>query len=236
MLRGKVQDSCRLRADRASNKGESLAGDVCGHHASARTGLRRQMAALLMLLFCVLPLTTRAQAIRESTSTLRNRTATFVTLGGGNTQFPRYADNAVGMNFGLFYQRNIFVGAEVRGGTYPASARYSQSPVTAGYRVGMHSQEGEDELGWSPFSLRHAVPFAYIGGGGSHAQDSGTDAHNPPLAAKWEPCWQVSFGLDRSYRFATWRMFEISYTKTYADLHDVRTAYASTGIVFHFKH
>ena len=162
--------------------------------------------------------------------------AIFGTVGGGNTQFFAYADNALGFNFGAFYQYKLFMGAEVRGGFYPISARYTQAPITLGYRIGTHSQEGESNLGWSPFSYKHSTPFAYIGGGFSYAQDQGYSDITPPVAPAWAPTWQASAGVDRAHQHFSWRMAEISWTKSYTPEHELRTPYLSTGIVFHFKH
>ncbi|WP_446742998.1 hypothetical protein [Silvibacterium acidisoli] len=159
----------------------------------------------------------------------------FATVGGENSQFPLYADNALGFNFGAFYQAKLFIGAEVRGGTYPISARYSQAPFTAGYRIGPPVRRSDTATGMSPLNRRYLAPFVYFGGGFSDAQDSGTLYLNKPISADWEPCWQLSGGIDRQYQHFSWRIVELSYTRTYFPLHDIRMATVSTGIVYHFR-
>jgi hypothetical protein len=159
----------------------------------------------------------------------------FVTIGAENSQFPLYSDNALGFNFGAFYQPKLFIGAEVRGGVYPISARYSQAPFTVGYRIGPPVKRTDVDTGMSPVNPRYLAPFVYFGGGFSDAQDSGSLYLNKPLSADWEPCWQLSLGVDRQYRRVSWRIVELSYARTYFPLHDVRTATISTGLVYHFR-
>lgn len=193
---------------------------------------RRACFALLPLAFSLFT-TGVMRAQNRPAGQRESQFGAFLTLGGGNTQFPLYADNALGVSMGLFYQRKLLLGAEVRGGTSVLGARYNLSPVTAGYRIARHSEEGGSDLGWSPLSIEHWAPFGYFGGGYSYAQDSGTFYQNPPSPTHWVPCWQAIVGVDRSYRFASWRMVEVSWTKTYTDLHDLRTPSVSTGVVFH---
>jgi hypothetical protein len=145
----------------------------------------------------------------------------FLTIGAGNTQFPYYADNALGFNFGAFVQRYTLLGVEVRGGTYPVAAKFTQSPVTAGLRVGkLHNGPGR------------LFPFAFIGGGSSWAQDS--SALFKPTPAVWSRCWQASAGLDIQYRRYSVRFAEVSWTRTYTSRAVLRTPYLSGGIVYRF--
>ena len=153
--------------------------------------------------------------------TRRSIAGVFATVGGGNTQFPYYADNAAGGSFGAFLQRRTLLGAEVRGGTYPVSAKFTQSPISAGLRVGrLQSNAGR------------LFPFAYIGGGASRAQESGPTYQ--PTPAAWARCWQASAGLDFLLGRFSWRVAELSWTRTYTSREALRTPYVSTGIVYRF--
>lgn len=161
----------------------------------------------------------QGQAVREN---LPFFTPTvFATVGTGNTQFPYYADNALGFNLGVFLQPVPLLGVEVRGGTYPISAKFIQSPITAGWRVGRRHL---NNARW--------LPFGYIGGGASKAQDS--NAYFQPTAATWSACWQASAGLDLATRKFGWRVAEVSWTKTFTERRTLHTPYLSTGFVYYF--
>jgi hypothetical protein len=163
----------------------------------------------------------------------QNHIGVFATVGGGNTQFPLYADNALGFNFGAFYQRSTFLGAEARIGTYPIAARYTQMPMMFGYRIGARSAEGTEDS--SPLRAARWAPFFFAGGGINYAQDSGTLYLNKPLDAQAEPGWEISGGADLAFTHFSWRVAEVSWVKTYAAGHILSTPYLSTGIVYHFK-
>lgn len=193
---------------------------------------RTSSAILTLLLLCLLSGGARraaAQQFRDADI------GAFATIGAENSQFPLYSDNVLGFDFGAFYQLNTFIGAEVRGGTYSISARYPQAPFTAGYRIGPPVRRSDTATGMSPLNRRYLAPYAYFGGGASDSQDSGTLYLNKPVSASWEPCWQISIGVDRQYQHFSWRIAELSYTKTYFPLHDVRMATVSTGLVYHFR-
>ena len=86
----------------------------------------------------------------------------FASFGGLRTHVINYTYNALGVNGGIYAQRSPRFGVEVRGGTYPMYARYSQSPITAGYRTEFAGPR------W------HTWLFSgYFGGGMSLAQDAG---------------------------------------------------------------
>jgi hypothetical protein len=176
------------------------------------------------LLLCGSVIATYAQAVPA----FRYRTGSALTVGVTNTQFPFYADNAVGFDFALFYQRSALVGIQVKAGSYPYSARFSQTPITIGYRIGRSPTGRESSLGsgWNP--------FAYIGGGISHSRDSDTSGHL--VSAVWENCIQMSAGVDHQYRNFSWRAAEVSWTETYAANHNLRAVGVSTGLVYHFRY
>jgi hypothetical protein len=145
----------------------------------------------------------------------------FATAGGGNTQLPYYADNALGFNFGVFLQPSAMLGAEIRGGTYPVKAQFTQSPITAGLRIARVSSDAT----W--------LPFAYFGGGFSRSQDSGVTFL--PMPATWAPCWEASVGVDLPLGRFSWRAAEVSWVETYAPRQTLRTPYLSTGIAYRFR-
>ncbi|MFT4112677.1 hypothetical protein [Silvibacterium sp.] len=188
--------------------------------------VKSAFACFLFLCLGLFPLHARAQ---DEPS----RVGIFATVGGGNTQFPLYSDNSLGFRFGAFYQHSALLGAEVRAGVYPVAARYTQAPITAGYRIGLRSSEGESHS--SIWRASAWSPYAYIGGGFSYAQDSGTLYLHPPTESQAAPAWEFSAGLDHAFRHFSWRIAEVSYVKTYTSLHDLRTPYLSTGIVYHLK-
>ena len=59
----------------------------------------------------------------------------FVSFGGQRTHVIDYTYNSLGVDGGLYVQRSPLIGIEVRAASYPMYARYSQSPLTAGYRL-----------------------------------------------------------------------------------------------------
>jgi hypothetical protein len=146
----------------------------------------------------------------------------FLTVGGENSQFPYYADNAIGFDSGFGYQPSKLAGFEVRIASYPYSARYLQTPITAGYRV------GADSLFGFPYS-----PFAYFGGGVSRSQVEGLG--HVSTSPGFIPCWQADVGFDRPYRRFSWRMVQISWRESYGPQQTVRSLGLSTGIVYRIK-
>jgi hypothetical protein len=146
----------------------------------------------------------------------------FLTVGGENTQFPFYADNALGFDSGFGYQPHKLAGFEARIGSYPYSARFVQTPITAGYRMGADSFFG------FPYA-----PFAYFGGGVSRSQDEGPGLVSMP--AVFRPCWQADLGLDRTYARFSWRVVQISFRETYGPQDTLRSVGLSTGIVYRVK-
>jgi hypothetical protein len=176
---------------------------------------------ILTLFLCATEISLRGQALPSATSVHWNPGA-FVTATAVNTQFPFYADNGLGFNFGAFVQSSHRVGAEARGSVYPISVRFSQAPFTAGVRI----------VGRRPSNVR-LQPFGYIGGGVSRAQDSGPTYQ--PMAVSWSPCWQASAGLDFSFGRFSLRAAELSWTQTYGPRNDLRSLSASTGLVYRFS-
>lgn len=158
--------------------------------------------------------------IGDGTGKLSNASA-YLTVGGENTQFPFYSDNAIGFDMGVSYQPHALIGAEFRSSAYPVSARYTQMGFTGGYRVSK-----ETILGF-PYA-----PFVYFGGGLARSQDKG--AGHTAYAPQWEPCWQADVGFDRDYGRFSWRVAQFSLRETYTPLHTLKSVGLSTGIVYHF--
>jgi hypothetical protein len=148
-----------------------------------------------------------------------SQASVFLTPGIENTQFPYYADNALGFDSGVSYQPKDLLGFEARIGAYPYSARFLQVPITAGYRVAASTL----------FGLPYA-PFAYVGGGVSRSQAEGLGkiSTSPVFAA----CWQLDVGLDRTFSAFSWRVVQISRRETYGPQQSLRTLGLSTGIVY----
>jgi hypothetical protein len=149
-----------------------------------------------------------------------------VTVGATNTQFPFYADNAAGGSISIYFQRSTFVGVQAMASAYPYSARFTQAPLTVGWRVGTLPTGGESSLwtGWNP--------FIYAGGGFAYSQNSSFDRQ--PLPGTAAPCLQASLGLDHGHRHWMWRVMEVSWTRTYNSTSQLRTLGVSTGLVYNF--
>jgi hypothetical protein len=149
----------------------------------------------------------------------RGGLSAFVDGGIQNVQYPSYSDNSLGANVGIFMQPRLLVGLEVRGGSFPVSAKYTQAQVTAGWRVGV--QPGS----------RTWMPYVYGGGGLAKAQDVNATGQK---VSGWDPCWQTSVGLDRALGNWSVRLLEVSYRRTYTPLGTLRSAEATTGLVYRF--
>jgi hypothetical protein len=161
-----------------------------------------------------------AGQVEDGTGRLSDASA-YLTVGGENTQFPFYSDNALGFDMGVSYQPRALVGAEFRGGAYPISARYTQMAFTGGYRIAKHTILG------FPYA-----PFVYVGGGLARSQDKGMG--DAAYAPQWESCWQADLGFDRDYGRFSWRVAQFSLRETYTPLHTLKSVGLSTGIVYHF--
>ena len=141
----------------------------------------------------------------------------FVSFGGQKTHVINYTYNALGVDGGLYVQRSPFFGIEVRAASYPLFARYSQSPITAGYR----------------FELPARGLFAmagYVGGGMSKAQDAGP--HYVPTPAQWSPCWQASQGMAVNIGMWKWKVLEATFTDTYTSRRSLPAFSLTTGVVY----
>jgi hypothetical protein len=146
----------------------------------------------------------------------------FVSFGGQKTQVINFRYNALGFDGGLFLQRSPLVGIEVRGASYGMFARYSQSPVTGGYRI---------EVGQS--RLRNFFVSAYAGAGMSYAQSA--NSHYAATPAQWSPCWQVSQSSTISMGPFRWKPYEATYTNTYTPERTLPQFSLTTGIVYTFS-
>ena len=172
---------------------------------------------VLASLLCALPL--EAQAHRA----LIEAPEVGIYLGEGfaNTQLPAYADNATGGTGGAYVQPNQWLGAEIRGSSFPVSAEFTQSPIVVGVRT-------------APRLLKHYNGFGFLGGGMSYARDSGA-TWRTKLPSTFVPAWQASIGVDRRFSQVSWRILEVSYIDAYTPTHTLRTLTAGTGIVIRFR-
>jgi len=164
------------------------------------------------------PVMGQVQAAATSSSGLNF----FASFGGLRTHVINYTYNALGVNGGIYAQRSPRFGVEVRGGTYPMYARYSQSPITAGYRTEFAGPR------W------HTWLFSgYFGGGMSLAQDAGP--HYVPTPARWSPCWQASQGLAINLGPWKWSPYEATWTETYTPQRTLSGYSLTTGVVYSFR-
>jgi hypothetical protein len=146
----------------------------------------------------------------------------FASFGGLKTHVIDYTYNALGVNGGIFIQRSPRFGLEVRGGAYPLYARYSQAPVTAGYRTEFAGPR------W------HTWLFSgYLGGGMSLAQDAGP--HYVPTPARWSPCWQASQGATINLGPWKWSPYQATWTETYTQRRTLSGYSLATGVAYSFK-
>lgn len=172
-------------------------------------------AAALLVVMCCTPAWSQVQAAATSSSGLNF----FVAFGGFRTHMINYTYNALGVDGGFYIQRSPRLGFEVRGGSFPMYARYSQSPVTAGYRTQFNGPR------W------HSWMFSgYFGGGMSYSQDA--DQHYVAQPAKWYPCWQASQGLTINMGPWKWSPYEATWTETYTPLRNLSSYSLKTGIVY----
>ena len=146
----------------------------------------------------------------------------FASFGGLKTHVINYTYNALGVSGGVYLQRSPRFGVEVRAATYPMYARYSQSPITAGYRTQLAGPR------W------HTWLFSgYFGGGMSLAQSAGP--HYAPTPATWSPCWQASQGLAINLGPWKWSPYEATWTQTYTPQRTLSGYSLATGVVYSFK-
>jgi hypothetical protein len=144
----------------------------------------------------------------------------FVIAGASHTQFAHFTDNSAGGNFGIFFQRSPLLGAEIRVGSYPVSARATQSPLTGGIRMGMTSRRA------------HVLPYGFLGGGVQKGSD--LTLNHSPTYSHWSPCWQASAGVDIPMGNFAWRIAEVTWLESYASTgNSIRSWNLNTGIVFH---
>ncbi len=144
----------------------------------------------------------------------------YVSFGGEKIHVINYTYNALGVDGGLYLQHSPLLGVEVRAATYPFFARYSQSPITGGYRVELRKRN-------------QFLISGYAGGGMSLAQDAGP--HYVATAAQWAPCWQVSQGIAIDMGPWKFKTYEATFTDTYTSLRSLPAFSLTTGIVYTFS-
>ena len=184
-----------------------------------------QQSVVKRLLFVVLLLLLGANSIAmgqvQPAATTGSGINFFASFGGLKTHVINYTYNALGIDGGFYVQRSPRFGVEVRGGSFPMYARYSQSPVTAGYRTEFAGPR------W------HTWLFSgYIGGGMSLSQDAGP--HYVAKSAQWFPCWQASQGLTINLGPWKWSPYEGTWTQTYTSQRTLRGFSLTTGVVYSF--
>ena len=146
----------------------------------------------------------------------------FVSFGGLRTHVIAYTYNALGVDGGVYLQQSPLRGFEVRGATYPFYARYSQSPLTAGYCVDLRQPR-----------LPGFEMVAYFGGGMSLAQDAGP--HYVATPAQWSPCWQASQSMTLPMGRWQWKTFDATWTETYTPLRSLSGISLTTGVAYTFS-
>ena len=186
-----------------------------------RHSLINAKAFLILTLLLLVGASSFAQVGPSATGGGR-RAGAFVTFGGLRTHVINYTYNALGVEGGVFAQGSPLVGIEVRAGSYPMYARYSQTPITAGWRVELF------EPGIPSMRLS-----SYIGGGMSRAQDAG--AHYAPLPAEWSPCWQASESVTLGSGSLNLRPVEATFTRTYTTQRTLQGFSLTTGLTYRFS-
>jgi hypothetical protein len=146
----------------------------------------------------------------------------FASFGGLKTHVINYTYNALGVEGGVFLQRAPLFGFEARGATYPMYARYSQSPITGGYRLDLHAHR-----------LNDLQLNAYFGGGMSRAQSA--LVHYQATPAAWSPCWQASQSMTISMGHLSWKPYDATFTQTFTSQRTLEGFSLTTGLVYSFK-
>ncbi len=177
---------------------------------------------VLMLLPLLAGTLTASAQVKPAATSGGSTISTFVSFGGLRTHVINYTYNALGVEGGAFIQRSPLVGVEVRAGSYPLYARYSQTPITAGWRV----------EAFQPKSTGIGIS-GYFGAGMSRSQDAG--AHYVPLRADWYPCWQVSQSITIGRGSLTLRPVEATFTRTYTPQRTLQGFSLTTGVTYRFS-
>ena len=144
----------------------------------------------------------------------------FVSFGGLKTHVISFTFNALGVDGGLYVQHSPLFGVEVRAGSYPMYARYSQMPVTGGYRAEVRIR-------------RKFLLSGYGGAGMSLAQDAGP--HYVATVAQWAPCWQASQATAIDLGRLKWKVYEATFTDTYTAQRSLPGFALTTGVVYSFS-
>ena len=142
----------------------------------------------------------------------------FVSFGGLRTHVIDFTYNALGVEGGLYIQPKPYFGLEARAATYPMYARYTQMPVTTGYRAEVRVR-------------REFLVSGYAGGGMSVAQDGGH--HYVPTEAQWDPCFQLSqsTSINMMGRLR-WNVYSVTFTQTYTPIRTLQGVSVTTGVVY----
>jgi len=142
----------------------------------------------------------------------------FVSFGGLRTHVINYTFNALGVEGGLYIQPKPYFGLEARAATYPMFARFTQMPVTVGYRA--------------EIPVRHQfLVSGYAGGGMSVAQDGGH--HYVATEAQWDPCFQLSQSTSVNMMGGLrWNVYSVTYTQTYSPIRTLQGVSVTTGVVY----
>lgn len=185
-----------------------------------RLSMNTKINVFLSSLLLVIGPTAIAQVRPAATGSAR--IGTFISFGGLRTHVIDYTYNALGVEGGAFVQRSPLVGVELRVASYPLYARYSQTPLTAGWRVEV-VQPGIPGMRFS----------SYIGGGMSRAQDAG--AHYAALPPEWFPCWQGSESASIGKGALSLRPVEATFTRTYTNQRTLQGFSLTTGLSYRFS-
>lgn len=141
----------------------------------------------------------------------------FVSFGGQKTHVIDFNYNSLGVDGGLYLQRSPLFGVEVRAASYSIHARYSQMPITTGYRA--------EKRAWEKYLFA-----GYAGAGMSRAQDAGP--HYVTIPAEWSPCFQASQSGALDFGRFKWKIYEATFTDTFTSRRSLPAFSLTTGIVY----
>ena len=181
-------------------------------------GSWRPLLALLSLAACVAP-SAGAQAI--PTAQASAAVGGYVTFGGNRTHVINYTFNSLGAGAGFYIQHSSLIGLEFRGADYQLHARFSQMPITGGFRfVSNHDL-------WGRFQIS-----GFAGAGLSKSE--GSTIHYRSTHSEWDPCFQLSQGTAIPFGHWRWRLYDASWTRTYNSTRTLDSLTVTTGLGYSF--
>lgn len=144
----------------------------------------------------------------------------FASFGGQGTHVIAFNYKSLGFDGGVYVQASPLFGVEARFASYSIHARYSQLPVTAGYRAEKR--------------FHQKYLFAGYGGGGvSLSQDAGP--HYVATPAVWAPCFQAAQSMAIDKGRWQWKVYEATFTDTFTTRRTLPALSLTTGVVYSFS-